>query len=128
MGIEGYSMNNRFLFLIGCLLLVAATAANAAGDCIKNQDGDVVCGKGQCAIDQYGKVFCAKEGGGAIRDQYGNVKCGVGYCAKDDLGDIHCAKQQGGGATTDSYGKVKCLGGCQSGAQQRCEVARPGSN
>ena len=128
MRIEGYSMNNRLLFLIGCLLLVAATAANAAGDCIKNQDGDVVCGKGQCAIDQYGKVFCAKEGGGAIRDQYGNVKCGVGYCAKDDLGDIHCARQPGGGATTDSYGKVKCLGGCQSGAQQRCEVARPGSN
>jgi hypothetical protein len=74
-------MKNRFL--IGCFLTLAAcTQVNAAGDCIKNQDGNVVCGKGQCATDQYGKVFCAKEGGGAMRDQYGDVKCGVGYCAR----------------------------------------------
>ena len=124
MGIEGYSMNNRFLFIIGCVLLVAATAANAAGDCIKNQDGDVVCGKGQCAIDQYGKVFCAKAGGGAMKDSYGDVKCGVGLCATDDLGQIKCSQKAGGGAATDSYGKVKCLGGCQSASPRLCEIAR----
>ena len=117
-------MNNRFLFIIGCLLLVAATAANAAGDCIKNQDGDVVCGKGQCAIDQYGKVFCAKEGGGALRDREGNVKCGIGFCATDDMGQVHCSTTPGGGAATDSYGKVKCLGTCQAASQRLCEVAR----
>jgi hypothetical protein len=121
--IEGSSMKIRFL--IGCFLtLTACTEVNAAGDCIKNQDGNVVCGKGQCATDQYGKVFCAKEGGGAMRDQYGNVKCGVGYCATDEHGQLKCSTKQGGGATTASNGKVKCLGGCQSAKTQLCEVAR----
>ena len=114
-------------FLVGCLLVLATAGAYAA-DCLRNQDGAVVCGKGQCAIDQYGKVFCAKEGGGAVRDQYGNVKCGVGYCATDDVGEIRCSRQPGGAATSDAYGKVKCLGGCQPGTQQRCEVPRQGSN
>jgi len=107
--------------------LLFASAAVDAAECIKNQDGDVVCGKGQCAIDQYGKVFCAKAGGGAIRDQYGNVQCGIGYCAKNDTGDVHCSRTPGGGAEIDSYGNVKCAGGCQRGTQQRCQVARPGS-
>ncbi len=56
-------------FAAGCFLaLVLATQVDAAGDCIKDQYGNVVCGKGQCATDQYGKVLCAKEGGGAIRE------------------------------------------------------------
>ena len=114
-------VKNRFL--IGCFLAFASTAVNA-GDCIKNQDGNVVCGKGQCATDQYGKVFCAKEGGGAKRDRNGDVKCGVGYCAADDMGELRCSTKPGGGATTDSNGKVKCLGGCQRATQQRCEAAR----
>lgn len=119
------AMKTAAMLLIGWLLF--ASAPVDAAECIKNQDGDVVCGKGQCAIDQYGKVFCAKAGGGAIRDQYGNVQCGIGYCAKNDTGDIHCSRTPGGDAATDSYGNVKCAGGCQRGTQQRCEVARPGS-
>jgi hypothetical protein len=83
-----------------------------------------VCGEGQCATDQYGKVFCAKAGGGAIRDQYGDVRCGVGQCATDDLGQIKCSMKAGGGATTSSNGKVKCLGGCQSASQRHCDLAR----
>jgi hypothetical protein len=120
--IEGSSMNSRFL--IGCFLILAASAQVNAADCIKNQDGNVVCGKGQCAMDQYGKVFCAKEGGGAVRDSSGNVQCGVGHCAADDGGRIRCSTKPGGGATIDSSGKVKCLGGCKSATQQLCEVAR----
>ena len=109
--------------IVGCFLLLAGgTQANAA-DCIKNQDGNVVCGGGQCAADQYGKVFCAKAGGGAARDQDGNVKCGVGYCAKDDMGRMKCSTKPGGGAATDSNGKVKCVGGCQSARRQLCEAA-----
>ena len=118
----------RIRFVVGCLVTLIAASDVMAADCITDSHGMVVCGKGQCAPDQYGKVFCAQEGGGAVKNRYGTVMCGVGYCAKDDLGDIHCARKPGGGATTDSYGKVKCLGGCQSGAPQRCEVARPGSN
>ena len=116
-------MKNRFL--IGCFLVFAAsTQVNAAGDCIKNMDGNVVCGEGQCVTDQYGKVLCAKAGGGAMRDQYGDVKCGVGYCATDQQGHLKCSTKPGGSATTDLNGKVKCLGGCQNATAQRCAVAR----
>jgi len=110
--------------IIGCFLTMAASTQVNAGDCIKNQDGNVVCGKGQCATDQYGKVLCSKEGGGAMRDQHRDVKCGVGYCATDDLGQLKCSAKPGGGAATDSNGKVKCLGGCQNARQQLCEAAR----
>ena len=92
-------MKNRLL--VGCFLtLAASTLVNAAGDCIKNQDGNVVCGKGQCATDQDSKVFCAKEGGGAMTDEYGKVRCGLGYCATDDMGKIRCSRKAGGGAMT----------------------------
>ena len=110
--------------LVGCFLALAALSSASAADCIKNQNGDVVCGKGQCAIDQYGKVFCAKEGGGALKDQYGNVKCGSGYCAMDDLGQIQCSATPGGSAAVDSYGKVKCVGRCQAASRQLCEAGR----
>jgi hypothetical protein len=110
--------------VMGCLLVLACGATANAADCIKNQDGNVVCGEGQCAADQYGKVFCAKAGGGAMRDQDGTVKCGIGQCAKDDLGQMKCSTKAGGGAALDSYGKVKCLGECQNATQQLCEAAR----
>jgi len=75
-------------------------------------------------MDQYGKVLCAKEGGGAVRDRYGNVKCGLGSCATDDMGQVKCSSQPGGGAIIDSNGKVKCLGGCQDASSQLCEAGR----
>jgi hypothetical protein len=114
----------RAFAVIGCLLALAVGTRVHAGDCIKNHDGNVVCGEGQCAADQYGKVFCAKAGGGAMKDQDGNVKCGAGYCATDDTGGMKCSKRPGGGAETDSNGKVKCLGGCQNARRQLCAVAR----
>jgi hypothetical protein len=95
-----------------------------AADCIKDARGNVVCGKGQCAADQYGAVFCAKEGGGAVRDRYGSVRCGIGYCATDDMGQVRCSTKPGGGAAIDSYGKVQCLGGCEDATTQRCEAPR----
>jgi hypothetical protein len=112
---------NRLVF--GCLLILALAATADAGDCVKDQYGNVVCGKGQCATDQYGSVRCAKEGGGAIRDRNGVVRCGVGMCATDDEGRVMCSSQPGGGAAMDSFGKVKCLGACEVGTEQRCEAA-----
>lgn len=114
----------RFRFLMLFFLTLAAGIEVNAGDCIKNQNGDVVCGEGQCALDQFGQVKCAKQGGGAVRDQYGDVKCGTGYCAKNDLGQIKCSTRPGGGATMDSSGKVQCLGGCKSATRQLCAVTR----
>jgi len=118
------SFSSSLFVLMGCFVSLTVSTQIHAGDCIKNQDGNVVCGEGQCAVDQYGKVFCAKAGGGAMKDSYGDVKCGVGLCATDDLGQIKCSQKAGGGAATDSYGKVKCLGGCQSASPRLCEVAR----
>jgi hypothetical protein len=117
-------MKSRLVVRFLSILLVLICTEVSAGDCIKDQYGNVVCGKGQCATDQYNKVLCAREGGGAIRDRNGDVKCGVGSCAIDDLGQVKCSSQPGGGAAVDSYGKVKCLGACQNGGPQFCEVAR----
>lgn len=110
-----------------CLVSLAAFSAVVdlhAADCIKDAQGNVVCGKGPCAVDQYGAIFCAKEGGGAVRDRYGVVRCGLGACAIDDMGHVKCSSKPGGGAMTDSYGKVKCLDGCEDGTPQLCESAR----
>jgi hypothetical protein len=107
-----------------CLLILAFATIASAGDCIKDQYGNVVCGAGQCATDQYGNVRCAKEGGGAIKDRFGVVKCGAGMCATDDNGRVRCSTRPGGGAAIDSYGKVQCLGACEDGTEQRCETAR----
>ena len=66
---KGNHMKNRLV--VGCLLILAVGTQVDADDCIKDQYGNVVCGKSQCAPDMYGKVFCAKQGGGAIRDRMG---------------------------------------------------------
>lgn len=105
-----------------CVALVAATQVNA--DCIRDRYGKVVCGAGQCEKDQYGKVYCARAGGGALRDRYGQVKCGTGYCARDREGEVWCSREPGGGAAVDTYGEVKCLGGCELGAMALCEEGR----
>src|SRR5262249_1142620 len=112
-------------FLAALLLGMAMTATLAeAGDCIKDPNGNVVCGRGQCAADQYGKILCAREGGGAMRNRDGEVKCGLGYCAMDDLGEVKCSTQRGGDAMLDSNGKVKCLGECQPASASLCEAGR----
>jgi hypothetical protein len=115
----------KLAFLIaGSLALASAASGVDAADCVRDSYGNTVCGKGQCAADQYGKVFCAREGGGALRDRNGTVRCGVGYCATDDLGQVKCSTKPGGGAATDSYGKVKCLDGCADGTPELCEASR----
>jgi len=117
-------MSMKRILIVVCVLAGSVASAVHAADCVKNAYGQVVCGKGQCATDQYGAVSCAKEGGGAIRDSYGAVRCGVGACAKDDTGRVMCSAKPGGGAGIDSYGKVKCLGECEEGTPQRCEAPR----
>lgn len=108
--------------LLALSLLFAVVAPVDAADCITNANGQVVCGKGQCARDQYGKVFCAGPGGGAVADGSGNVVCGVGACIVDDMGKVQCSTTPGGGVERDSYGKAVCLGGCRAGTPQLCEA------
>ena len=84
----------------------------------------MVCGKGQCTADDYGKILCAAAGGGAIKDGSSKVQCGVGFCAMDELGKVWCSKEPGGAAAVDSYGKVKCVGGCDAGSENLCQEAK----
>lgn len=105
-----------------CAALVISVSVEA--DCINNQEGQLVCGKGQCEADEYGKIFCAEAGGGAMRDESGKVQCGVGYCARDELGHVFCSKKPGESAAVDSYGKVKCVDGCDAGSEKLCREAR----
>ena len=87
----------------------------------------MVCGRGQCARDSYGKVYCAPAGGGALPDQYGTVKCGTGYCTRDEWGEVFCSRTRGGAPMVDTWGKPKCLGGCegQGPSVARRRVNRP---
>lgn len=110
----------KYLITLSLLsILFAAPGANA--NCIRDQDGRVVCGGGQCERDRYGKVYCAQPGGGAMKDRYGEVVCGIGYCARNRDGEVLCSVRPGGGAALDSYGQVKCLDGCHRATAERCD-------
>ena len=111
--------------VLAILLFAVALAADAEeSSCLKNEYGEVVCGRGQCAADQYKKVWCAAPGGGAVKDKYGEVVCGTGYCAIDDQSQVWCSTKSGGGAAVDSYKKVKCLDGCELASAGKCEAAK----
>ena len=99
-------------------VLIVPISANA--DCIKDEQGKMVCGKGQCETDRYKTIFCADTGGGAVRDRYDNVQCGVGACVRDNQDQVWCSKEPGGTATLDSSGKAKCAVGCEPGSKKLC--------
>lgn len=108
-----------FIFIFS---LFATPEVNA--NCIRDQDGRVVCGGGQCERDRYGKVFCAQPGGGAMKDRYGVVVCGIGYCERNRDGDVYCSLTRGGGAALNSYGEVKCLNGCHAASDELCTAGQ----
>jgi hypothetical protein len=122
MNSEWNLMSTRLALACAFATLVACPVL--AGDCIRDTNGNVVCGRGQCMMDPYGKVSCAREGGGAVREQYGAVVCGIGYCAVDDMGRVWCSTKPGGGAAMDTNGKVQCLDACHEASAQYCERAR----
>jgi hypothetical protein len=102
-------------FYLGCFSL------GSFADCYK-QNQEVICSSGTCTSNQYGKLSCAAAGGDAVRAKNGSVVCGVGKCAKDQYGEIWCSSQVGGGAIKNSSGNVECLGGCQLGSSEYCEL------
>jgi len=111
-------MPMRPVFLL-CLFLAFASGA-ALADCLKNRDGEVMCGKGSCEQDRKGNVLCTELGGGIVEDNNGDLYCGTGECIMDRKGDAWCSMVQGGGAAVDSHGKAKCYGGCEKGEKKRC--------
>ena len=110
--------------VVACALALGLISPVFAYDCVRDNYGNLFCGRGDCVMDSYGKLHCAKKGGGVIRDQYGNVLCGVGYCAGDETGRLLCSTRPGGSVARDSYGKVVCEGGCRDAEAQLCEDLR----
>ena len=100
-------MKTRILAVCFVTFAAAVTEVNAA-NCINNPDGEVVCGKGPCATDQYGKVFCASEGGGAMRAINTAMSNAAWVPAPKTISARSwCSAKPGGGAATNSNGKVK---------------------
>ena len=66
------SFSSGLFVLMVCLVSLTVSTQILAGDCVKNQDGNAVCGEGQCAVDQYGKVSVCQ--GGRRRDEGLNME------------------------------------------------------
>ena len=116
-------MTNRLIF--ACLVLLFACTEASAAECMQDQGGNVVtAGEDSARGIRTGSVYCAPAGGGAVPDQYGTVKCGTGYCTRDEWGEVFCSRTRGGAAMVDTWGKPKCLGGCEAARPERCEAPR----
>ena len=60
------------------------------GGAIRDNNGDVKCGKGQCRRDRAGTILCSNViGGGAEIDNTGAIKC-LGGC--EPVSDAMCVK------------------------------------
>jgi hypothetical protein len=104
------------------VLLVCSTQVVFAA-CENDRFGVVYCGRGDCAQDKEGNVFCSRYlDGDALLDTHGNVVCGKGECLLSvKFNEISCSAVEGGGASLDRSGAVKCYGGCETATALMCE-------
>jgi hypothetical protein len=111
---------SRALFLF---ILFASSQPLAMASCDTDRLGVVICGRGDCAQDKAGNVFCSKYlFGGARTDEYGKVVCGKGQCVPSvKFKDFYCSAVESGGADVDRFGVVKCYGGCEQASELMCE-------
>lgn len=111
---------NRVLLLV---FLLAGFQQTALAGCETNRFGEVYCGRGECARDKAGDVFCSKYlFGHAHLDNHGNVVCGKGQCvASIKYPDFYCSAVESGAAMRDRQGEVKCYGGCEKASAMMCE-------
>ncbi len=110
----------KFLILLG---LFAGFQQASWAACKADSTGTVICGRGDCATDTAGNVFCSKYlFGGAKVDELGNVVCGKGQCiASTKFKEHYCSAVESGGADIDRFGVVKCYGGCEPASALMCE-------
>lgn len=108
-------------FILFTLIFSSIPFAHAA--CDTDRHGVVICGKGDCAKDIAGNVFCSRYlFGGARLDEHGNVVCGKGQClAGTKFKESYCSAIESGGADVDRFGVVKCYGGCEKASALMCE-------
>ena len=107
-------------------LTLAAGAANA--DCMKNLNGEVICGKGECRRDLRGMVFCsAFRRGSAVRASDGMILCGKGDCVRTSSAEVYCSTVEEGTAVKDRYGHPRCEGRCEPASVDYCEAIPAGT-
>lgn len=112
-------MNRVFLLLV--FLLGSQQVALAA--CDTDRFGVVYCGRGNCAQDKAGDIYCSKYlFGDALLDKSGSVVCGKGQCLLSRrFDDVYCSSVESGGADRDLSGEIKCYGGCEKASASMCE-------
>ena len=105
------------------LILLVCSQQFALAACETDRTGVVYCGRGDCAQDKAGNIFCSKYlFGDALVDKNGNVVCGKGQCvASTNFKDYYCSAIESGGADRDRFGEVKCYGGCEKASESMCE-------
>ena len=109
--------------VISLFILLFGFQQIALAACETDRFGVVFCGRGECAKDRAGHVYCSKYLFGDARlDEYGNVVCGKGQCVQSvKFPDYYCSTIESGGAKRDRMGEVKCYGGCEKASAQMCE-------
>jgi hypothetical protein len=115
------------LFLFFVLLLVVPAITSA--ECLKDQDGEVYCGAGQCRAMSNGTIRCSRYyDGSAEYTSSGQVLCGKGQCVKLSNGSLFCSTEVGGAVLFDSNGNARCYGQCEPATVEMCETTRAGSS
>lgn len=117
------SCMNRLIHLTILLLMIQQ---NAFAACETDRFGVVYCGRGDCAQDKQGKIYCSRYlFGNALLDKHGNVVCGKGKCLPSTkFDDFYCSAVESGGAKLDRFGVVKCYGGCEQATALMCESVK----
>jgi hypothetical protein len=114
---------------LGIAALAVTTTFPAAADCMKDRDGNVICGRGACERSRYGRVSCSRyKDGAAVRTKEGEIICGKGQCVTTSRGEVFCSTVEGGSALKDRDGKVRCEGKCEEGSASNCESKAAGSS
>jgi len=112
-------MYRIFLFLV----LLISFQYDVLAACDTDRFGVVYCGRGNCAQDKAGNIFCSKYlFGDALLDKYGSVVCGKGECLLSrKFDDAFCSAIESGGADRNLSGEIKCYGGCEKASALMCE-------
>lgn len=101
---------------------LAFVGSTAVADCMKNRNGEFICGKGGCQRDRSGVVLCsAFLNGSAVRNSHGEIVCGKGRCIENSKREIICSTEQEGDVQLDRFGRAHCQGQCEPASVDYCE-------
>ena len=107
-----------------CINLNGRSYCSEDGGIALLQRGQAVCGKGECAIDEFGNALCSPYAGGGVVRAGGATYTGPGACVLSRDGNAYCAKQPRGSCQQDADGSVRCDGGWVREAAVRAPLCR----